>query len=287
MVCSRVQDTPLGNLPLATTMESRNTTSWAPSVRRGFSLVDILVSIAVMAVLIGILLPSVSRVRESARRVICQSNMKQVGLGIAMYAEDHGSLIPPSVYGSHANYEQRPTEMMQLHLGGGIADNWESLGWLMLDGHISAEGVFYCPSHAGHHAQEIYDDLWRNLGSEIVGNYNYRPVPDYERDLARMDSRTVLVTDGLRTMSDYNHVSGNNVLSADISVTWYDDEHGFLLSLLPENDEGEFGGAYGAAVVWQMLDDGGPAPGQFDSPGARDDTPLPSRLEGPSTMNNR
>lgn len=233
-----------------------------------------------MAVLIGILLPSVSRVREGARRVICQSNMKQIGLGITMYAEDNGSMIPPSVYGSHPNYEQSPREMMQLHLGTGDAGDWESLGWLMERGHISAEGVFYCPSHEGNHAQELYDHAWRNLGEEIVGNYNYRPVPDFERDLGRMTSRTVLVTDGLRTAADYNHVTGNNVLTADISVRWYNDDHGYLLSLLPDTDDGVFGGEYGAAVVWQMLDDGGPAPGQFDSPGSRDNTPTPDRLGG-------
>ena len=240
-----------------------------------------------MATLIGILLPSVSHVRESARRVICQSNMKQIGLGITMYADDNKSMIPPSAYGNHENYEQRPTEMMQLHLGGGIAGNWESLGWLMRDGHISAEGVFYCPSHSGHHAEEVYEDIWRNLGDEIIGNYNSRPVPDRGRDIAKLDGRTVLVTDGLRTAGDYNHITGNNVLSADISVTWYNDDHGYLLSLLPETDEGVFGGRFGAAVVWQMLDEGGPTPGQFDSPGARDDVPMPNRLGGPSNMSRR
>jgi len=241
-----------------------------------------------MAILIGILLPSVSRVREGARRVICQSNMKQIGLGISLYADDNGSLIPPSVYGVHANYEQRPTEMMQLHLGGDLPGNWESLGWLMEREHISAQGVFYCPSHEGNHAQELYDQAWRNLGDEIVGNYNYRPVPDFERDLGKMTDKTVLVTDGLRTTVDYNHVSGNNVLAGDISVRWYNDENGLLLALLPDTDDGVFGGEYGAAVVWQMLDNGGPTPGQFDTPGSRDDNEAtPNRLGGSSLMGNR
>jgi len=261
--------------------------SCALRARRGFSLVDILVSIAVMAVLIGILLPSLSRVRESARRVICQSNMKQIGLGITMYAEDHDSLIPATVYGNTENYEQLPTEMMQLHLGHDVADNWDGLGWLTQDGHITAEGVFYCPSHKGFHAQSEYDEEWRNLGGEIIGNYNYRPVADFERDLARLDHRTVLVTDGLRTAMDYNHVSGNNALNGDISVSWYNDEHGRLLSLLPETDEGQFGGEYGAAVVWEMLDAGGPKPGQFDNPAGRDDDSEPVRLDGPQAVNAR
>lgn len=238
-----------------------------------------------MAMLIGILLPSVSRVRESARRVICQSNLKQIGLGITMYADAWRGQIPASAYGDHENFEQLPTEMMQLHMGQGVPGNWEGLGWLIEDGQITAEGVFYCPSHQGNHAHDLYEEAWRNLGDEIVGNYNYRPVPDYERDLVSLDPKTVLATDGLRTTADYNHVTGNNVLSADMSVAWYNDENGYLFALLPDTDEGIFGGAYGAAVVWEMLDNGGPEPGQFDTPDGHN--PNPTRTGMPSLMNGR
>ena len=277
-------DTPLGSLPLASMNHNQVTMSHAQGAERGFTLVDILVSIAVMGLLIGILLPSISRVRESARRVICQSNLKQVGLGITMYADDNYGLIPASAFGDNDNYEQRPTEMMLLHMGESSPGDWEGLGWLVESQHITAEGVFYCPSHRGFHSQDQYEDAWRNLDREIVGNFNYRPVPDLERDLARLHPSTALATDGLRTTIDYNHITGNNVLAADISVAWYNDDNGYLYALLPETDDGVFGGDYGAAVVWQMLDNGGPQPGQFDGPSGRDDAPDPTRLGG---MNRR
>lgn len=65
------------------------------TARSAFTLVDVLVSISVIAVLIALLLPSISMVRESARKVICSSDMRQIGLGMNMYAEDNNDLPPP------------------------------------------------------------------------------------------------------------------------------------------------------------------------------------------------
>lgn len=79
------------------TLPSHNSTS---RLRSAFTLIELLVVIAIIAILAAILFPVFGRARENARRSSCQSNLKQIGLGVMQYTQDYDEYLPCGTTGN-------------------------------------------------------------------------------------------------------------------------------------------------------------------------------------------
>ena len=107
-------------------------------MRRAFTLVELLVVIGVIAILVAILLPALSRAKNSARKTKCLSNLRGLTQCVKWYANEFNALIPretfaqwvPTVeiYGGGAKLRECPTVLGPIQAGvGSAASNWQTL----------------------------------------------------------------------------------------------------------------------------------------------------------------
>lgn len=76
---------------------------WRTYRHGAFTLIELLVVIAVVGILAGFLLPALSGVKVQAHRTGCLSNMRQIGLAMQMYADDHEGYLPTTTHGATTN----------------------------------------------------------------------------------------------------------------------------------------------------------------------------------------
>lgn len=135
-----------------------------PRSDSGFTLIELLVVISIIALLISILLPSLSSAREAAKRIQCGSNQRQLGIGIVAYASDNRDAVPLGAAYYSDNYNNTFWDL-------GVWWNtkkFQQLGILYGDNYITTGEVYFCPSETDPEFMQDGAYVWPD-GGDFLG----------------------------------------------------------------------------------------------------------------------
>jgi prepilin-type N-terminal cleavage/methylation domain-containing protein/prepilin-type processing-associated H-X9-DG protein len=167
---------------------------------RGFTLIEILVVIAILGILASILLPVFEQAREKARTASCQSNLKQIGLAFAQYMQDYDSTYPRL----RACYP--PTGEGNGTTPDGGASFYYGWASFALDPYIKSIQIFWCPSivydqendPSGYAFTSYFYNAWLSTTSSAsLTNLATGSEPSRKESTLAFPANTILSGDGV------------------------------------------------------------------------------------------
>src|SRR5438045_5223961 len=160
---------------------------------RGFTLVELLVVIGVIAVLIGILMPALARAHQAAQRANCLSNLRQVHQSFYFYALDNHDQVPLGFRAASPYFSGPGTKQFNSMIYSSTAKRFVLFGWLYAGGYVRTPRVFFCPSEVDPRSMLATDqNPWPpgpdgNPNAQVYCGYGSRPeiaLPDDPAEFA-------------------------------------------------------------------------------------------------------
>ena len=183
--------------------------------RHGFTLIELLVVVSIIALLIAILLPSLSKAKETARRAACGAQLHQIGAGLILYAGDYKQQLPPG------NATLRPGNGIDANyiVGGAVP---MGMAFLITRQYIPQAEVFYCPSWSHPYLQygqvNVSSDAWGHPVGGLGGwPQPNEPGPTLYRGISYMYRSTF----GEQFNEPAHLTDRNTAASALVADAWY------------------------------------------------------------------
>lgn len=242
-----------------------------PRPRRAFSMIELIVVLSIVMVLTSLLMPGVTHARHAAFRLMCASNLRQIGVAMMLHGEDQNGQLPDS----HMQEISRFEEMCAINTG--LTNDpthqprYDGLGRLWELRYLDSPRCLYCPAHHHEHTFESHEPYFKSIDGSfarrLYSNYHFtgpwRVGPEGQveqggfRSLNR-GGRLVLVTDALRSREEFNHDDGMNVLFSDGATAWEaDTANRWFMSLPSESTIGTgqetMAGGLWVVNIWNSL----------------------------------
>lgn len=233
---------------------------------RALTLIEVMVTIATIALLIGLLLPALTAARRTAVRVQCLSHLRSVHQMFHVYATAHGDQVPIGFRGGQKQFNTM--------IYSGWQQRFSLFGLLYLEGLMDEPRVYYCPAETA--ADQAFDTpanpwppgpaLLSSVG--VQGGYAARPMVAFDQvtadgtaeyperfpQLTELGSQAILADGtGLPERVQSRHVRGVNALHADGAARWV--ERGAIAEPLERitGIDAAFNGEQDA--IWSIFDE--------------------------------
>jgi len=207
-------------------MQEHNSKSTMPQTRhrRAFTLIELLVVIAIIAILASILFPVFARARENARRASCQSNLKQIALGILQYTQDYDEKYPPNWIDfsttTPVTDKSVPAGNFTVTNGSGTpSGNYQT--WMdFIFPYVRSVQIFVCPSVQYNAAYPSYG-YSAALGGRNLGSFGGTSGPALSLAAVKRPAECYMVIDYNSNYSFYaNPADVGNAARSTTQTTW-------------------------------------------------------------------